>query len=313
MSSTSYTVTIVGGTGGLGQHVSRAFLTEFQAKFGVVRVLTRDPSSAQAQELAEKGAILYKLDESNIAQALDEAFRSTDVVVNTLPTHIASENTQHAVIEAAARSSAKVYFLSEYGLDYYTNDFPGYDHPLWLHKKEVAAEARKQLKGRKVIALFTSVFTEWAFMPVRSFIVLGVDAEKNAYDVCGPPNQKFSLTSIEDIGRAIASLSVLALDPSAALNVPDAVRIAGYTTSFEDIRDTVARVKDVPKGVIKSKDLAMLKESLRRDPGKDFAGYMRVLVGEGKGDFSAENDNELVNPAQSFWRWKTVDDYVREL
>ncbi|KAI0644782.1 NAD-P-binding protein [Trametes meyenii] len=286
-----------------GQHASRAFLTEFQAKFGAVRV---------AQELAKKGAIFYKLDEPNIAQALDEAFRGTDVIVNTLPTHVASESTQNAIIEAAARSSAKVYFLSEYGFDYYTNDLPrGYDHPLWLHKKEVAAEARKRLEGRKVIALFTSVFTE--IVPDILHPLLGIDAEKNVYDVYGPPDQKFSLTSSRDIGRAIASLSVLVLDPSTAPNVPDTLRIAGYTASFEDIRDAVARIRGVPKGEIKSKDLAMLKESLRRDSGKDFADYIRVLVGEGKGDFSAENGNELVNPAQSFWRWKTVDDYVREL
>ena len=37
----------------------------------------------------------------------------------------------------------------------------------------------------------------------------------------------------------------------------------------------------------------------------------RVLIGESKMDFS-KNDDELVNPGQSIWKWKTVEDLVRE-
>lgn len=29
-------------------------------------------------------------------------------------------------------------------------------------------------------------------------------------------------------------------------------------------------------------------------------------------DFSTKNDNELVNPGESFWKWKTVTDAVKE-
>ncbi len=34
-----------------------------------------------------------------------------------------------------------------------------------------------------------------------------------------------------------------------------------------------------------------------------------VLIGEGKLDFS-DNSNELINPGQSLWKWKTVEDYL---
>ncbi len=27
----------------------------------------------------------------------------------------------------------------------------------------------------------------------------------------------------------------------------------------------------------------------------------------------SENDNELVNPGQSLWKWKTVDDQLRDI
>ena len=37
----------------------------------------------------------------------------------------------------------------------------------------------------------------------------------------------------------------------------------------------------------------------------------RVLIGEGALDFSVENDNELVNPGESLWKWRTVEDELR--
>lgn len=36
-------------------------------------------------------------------------------------------------------------------------------------------------------------------------------------------------------------------------------------------------------------------------------------MGENKTDFSSNNSNELVNPEQKVWKWKTVEDYFREI
>ena len=46
--------------------------------------------------------------------------------------------------------------------DHKINDFPGYEHPGWLGKQEAAAETRKLLSGTKVIALYPSLFLEFA-------------------------------------------------------------------------------------------------------------------------------------------------------
>ena len=71
----------------------------------------RDPASEKSQALASKGAELVKLDDD---KTLDAAFAGTDVIVNALPGS-ASEATQLSILQAAARSSAKVYFLDEFG------------------------------------------------------------------------------------------------------------------------------------------------------------------------------------------------------
>ncbi|KAH9857542.1 NAD-P-binding protein [Lenzites betulinus] len=306
MASVSHSVVIVGGTGGLGHHISNAFLTEFKGSFHDVRVLTRNPSSAAAQELSAKGASLHKLDESDLPGSLDGAFAGVDVVVNSLPP-MASAGLQQGVVDAAARNNVKVYFLSEFGVDYRFDDFPGYEHPEWIRRKKVAVEARELLKGKKVIALFSSVFLELIFSPL-----LGINVAKNTYTCFGSPTQRITATSKADIGRSIARVSALALDPTTAEKVPDELRVAGSTASYENIRDIVSRVKGVPKGEIKSEDLTQLKERIRQDPGKNFLDYLHVSVGEGKADFTTDNANALVNPAEAFWKWRTIEQHAGE-
>ena len=51
------------------------------------------------------------------------------------------------------------------------SDFPGYEHVEWATKKELAAKTREKVKGKKVIALYTALFLEIAFIAVSSIIV----------------------------------------------------------------------------------------------------------------------------------------------
>ena len=37
-----------------------------------------------------------------------------------------------------------------------------------------------------------------------------------------------------------------------------------------------------------------------------------VNIGEGNMDFT-ENSNEFVNPGEKLWKWKTIEDRLREL
>ena len=96
-----------------GLNISNAFVTDFRSSFSRVLVLTRDATSPKAQGLAYEGAELTQVDEGDVHRSLDEAFAGIDVIVNTLPSSIDDEVNRN-VLQAVARSSAKVYFLSEF-------------------------------------------------------------------------------------------------------------------------------------------------------------------------------------------------------
>lgn len=179
--------------------------------------------------------------------------------------------------------------------DHRVADFSGYEHPEWAGKKRLAAETRKLAQGKtKVIAVYSGVFVEFlvsSFLgPIRTSLfttcgsasvslipfTVGFDLANNVFTSYGPATSKFGSTGKSDIGRTVGRLAVLALDPSTSASVPDEVRIAGSTTSYENVRDITARVKGVPKGEIKIEDLDKLEQDLRAQKGKgDFLLYIR--------------------------------------
>ena len=103
---------------------------------------------------------------------------------------------------------------------------------------------------------------------------MGIDVKNNAFTAYGSAAQRISWTSLGDVGRSVARLAILATNAPTAASVPDHVRVAGSTASFEDIRDVVARVKDVTPAQIKTEDLAAKKAALKT-PGVSFLEYLR--------------------------------------
>ncbi|TFK84562.1 NAD(P)-binding protein [Polyporus arcularius HHB13444] len=296
------TVAIIGGTGDLGLHLTRIFLAEYQKQFPVVRITTRDVNSPKAQELAKLGAELYKTSES-----FDDVLSGADVVVNALNTSVLEEVAK-PLAAALARANPRVYFPSEFGADYRLNEFDGYEHPEWRRKRVINADTEAALKGTqtKIVLVATGMFLEWLFSPG-----LGIDIENNVYTPLGSASTRLATTAEDDIARAVAQLAILSLDPATASRVPAHARIAGQNVSYEEIRDAVSRIKGVPKGEIKNKNLEEFNSNLKANPNDNLLDYIRVLVGQGKFDFSSENANELVNPGQSLWKWKTVEDLLR--
>ncbi len=146
--------------------------------------------------------------------------------------------------------------------DYRFVDFPGFEMGEWPMKRAVEEETPALADGKlKIISLMNGAFTSWVFRPDRT---VGVDVANNTFTCFDPPSARFGVTDLADIGRAVAQLSVLALDLETAGTVPDVVRIAGQNVSMEDIRDAVARVKGVAPGkIVNLGDPAPAKKALR--------------------------------------------------
>ncbi|PIL36613.1 hypothetical protein GSI_00302 [Ganoderma sinense ZZ0214-1] len=278
-SNVKATVAILGGTGNLGYYISKIFLTEYRWAFPTVRLTTRDASSAKAQELIELGAELHPFDGS-----LDTSLAGVDVVVNTLSSSPTPEF-KTGLLHAVVRHGVKVYFPSEFGgYDVTQNLFPGYEHPEWVKKGDLAIETHAIMDGKvKVVRLDNGGFLTWMVGPGRMF---NWDAETNVV--------------------------VLALDPATAATVPAKIRVAGNIHDFEEIREIVSRVQGIPKDEIICKDLTAAKEALKKKPSSTVFDYVKLFSGEGAMDFT-DNDNELVNPGQSLWKWKTVEEEFRGL
>ncbi len=173
--------------------------------------------------------------------------------------------------------------------DYRVTDFPGFELAEWSMKRAVEEETRALAEGKiKVISLMNGGFLSWLLRPDRT---IGVDVANNTFTCFDPPSARLAVTDLADIGRAVAQLSVLGLDPKAASTVLDVVRIAGQNVSMEDVRDAVARVKGVAPGrIISLGDPAPAKKALREDyPDSQhrLLDYLRwvviIVVSRGRG------------------------------
>ncbi|TFY64554.1 hypothetical protein EVJ58_g2536 [Rhodofomes roseus] len=299
LSRSSYTVVLVGATGGLGKEVANVFLSSYKPFFSRIIVTVRDTTTPAAKELAEQGAELVTISTVGAVASLTKAFEGVDAVVNLLGR--APDEFRDAVGEAAVKSGAKVYFPSEFGSDHRINDFPGWDDADWIFKGQHARKYRQLGAGRtKVISVYNGLFLEGLLGPW-----FGFDTAKFTYTSVGSPDAKTAVTAKADT----------------AVSVPNDVHIAGSNVSWRHIRDIVQKVRNElsvePRGEIKveSVELAVYRENLKKEqlvePRAGPLDHIKVLIGEGKMDFSKNND-ELVNPGQSIWKWKTVEKFVRE-
>src|SRR5271170_6781741 len=154
----------------------------------------------------------------------------------------------------------------------------------------------------------------------------GFYPEEETWYMPGTDDVPVAYTSKTDIGLAVIELIKMALkDPN---TVPAHVRIAGANKSPKEIveifnkaakgktniklkllNDEQAKelfsrlVFEPPKGEEQSLDQEFMNEVATR--------VFTMSGGGGNLDFT-KNDNELVNPGESKWKWKTLEDYAEE-
>ncbi|KAH9918184.1 uncharacterized protein BXZ73DRAFT_105309 [Epithele typhae] len=276
------TFVVLGGTGNLGYFVVKTLIEEYKDAYPVVRFTTRDPTSAKAKELIALGAHAFAF-----SDPLDTFFAGAAVVANI------------------------VFFPSEFGPDLRKIDFPGYEHPEWATKRANRATLPALTKGSDlvVVPVTTGIFMPWA-------VHMSVDWTTRT-TIGFTPGKRMSMTDFADIARALVRLAGLARDPTTRASVPgaeDGGRIASKFVGSTEIVDVVRRVKGA-EITAKPFDATQARETLKAIyPPKELSAfllYAGILVEEGLSDHSADRHNELVNPGEKFWKWKTFEELLR--
>jgi hypothetical protein len=161
------------------------------------------------------------------------------------------------------------------------------------------------------------------FMPAHGFM-----SKEQIWYMPGTGDTPVTFTSKKDIALSVIEVIKLALSNPSSL--PEYVRIAGTNHSpreIVEIFNTAAKGKShITLKLLSDQEADNLMKQLKWEapPGQqtDFdPEYMnevgsrvfRMSGGTGNLDFSKRNDNELVNPGQSKWKWKTMEEYAQEV
>lgn len=297
-------VAIAGATGTLGSHISSVFLSSpYRSLYSEIRLYVRNPDSPKAQALKELGATLVKVDILD-QEALDEALKGANAVINALGS--LDHEAKAKLIEGVLRSNVALYIPSEFGVDH---RFNGFDHIMWTNKQHHINRARTESGGKlKVVAIYAGFFLETAFNAVY-----GVDKENKRFNIIGSKDIKSSYTSLEDIAHSTVQITTMALgSPS---SIPDDIRIAGTTVSWDEIKSIIFKETGESFDVVSLEESeSFRKKTIEREGSTGNAReYIRLLMSEGKIDFSTDNQNELINPEETLWKWTTMEDYVKTI
>lgn len=156
----------------------------------------------------------------------------------------------------------------------------------------------------------------------------GFFPERQAWYVPGDGNDPLTITSKIDISRSIVELIKMYF--TTPERVPSRIRLAGTNRTpreiveiFNKAANGKTHIKLIPLSDDEAK-VFMNKDNMKPPPGlpKNFdmnfiydvaTRVFRMSAKGGNIDFSERNDNELVNPGESKWKWKTIEEYAKEV
>lgn len=295
------TVAILGATGDLGLRVVRRFLSpEYSpSQISKVKFFTRNPSSAGAQELKTLGA------EPIEGEVTAAGLKGVDVFISLIG-GAADVDYMNKYAKEAVDAGVKVYIPSEFGIDHRgANDF----HHELFDGKEAHYHYASSISGGKVkiVNLYVGLFLEDTFGLGET---LGLDIKNGVYTSFGPAETPISFNSREDISSSIVRISVLAAaDPN---SVPDFTRINGSAASYNQLAALVGKARGTEIQVVEVDDAEAKKLLSTGDHWTRFWRALRYGYGHGLTDFTKDNQNEILNPGQKYWKWKTMEEWVGE-
>ncbi|KAJ5206112.1 hypothetical protein N7472_002560 [Penicillium cf. griseofulvum] len=156
----------------------------------------------------------------------------------------------------------------------------------------------------KICRVFCGLFLEDSIGPW-----FGLDTQNGKFTSVGSSHTRVSFTSLDDVGRTVASLATMPVE-----KIPEIVHVGGDSRSVAEIAGIMESagagridINCLPYEEYKAKTIA--------EPSWDPAAYMWFLMGDGSiahiPGFLG-NDNDVVNPGQRLWKWKTVEDLAKE-
>ena len=208
------------------------------------------------------------------------------------------------LVRSLPRTAVKLYFPSEFGADYTIHDFL---QPEWDRRRrhyDLAAETLSP-GNTKICRVFVGLLLEDSVGPW-----FGFDTKSGRYESVGKEEAgRTSYTSKDDIGKAVAALASLPV-----WEVPEIVHLAGDSMTMNEVAKvmTGAGAGEIE---VSSIELENYKEEALQNRKETPEEHLRFLMGEGKLDHShigLGNDNDMVNPKQQRWKWKTVSDLAKD-
>lgn len=291
-------VAVFGLNGALGDSTIAAFLSAtFAEKFSLpILAVTRDASQKTSNDVVK----YVQGDLQNAPDALAAALTGVDVVVSLVG---ASPANFAGLEQILASIKPKLYIPSQFGIDIpaASSVFPGL-----LGIKEKHLEKVRTL-GIKVVDISTLLFAGGPWLR-RVIGQVGGNVEEKSVRYLGSPESQFSYTTITDIGKVVASVAFKVVDSPA--DFPNHLNVqSGFLTpqeviqTYEKENEVSFTVKEiVPKELVLEEAKRVWAEGF--NPSK-FLYYLNVLIsqGQGSGITFFTNDNDIVNPGESLWKW----------
>ena len=269
---------LVLGAGQLGSAVLDSLVPAVIQRNGAVSVIVPPGSwdargklrSAAHQKLADRGAEFIAVDvASSTPASLKDLFANFATIINCMG-FVAGAGTQIKITQAALEARVKRYFPWQFGVNYDAVG-KGSGQPVWDEQYDVRTLLRAQTATEWVI-ISTGMFTSFLFEPAFDVVNLS----QNTLNALGGWDTQITVTSPADIGRLTTAIYLF--EPRL---INEVVFVAGETTSYGKLADTVERVtkRTFTRQVF---TLPTLLEQLRMKPDDRMLRY-RVAFARGDG------------------------------
>uniref|UniRef100_A0A1D1XLK4 Isoflavone reductase A622 n=1 Tax=Anthurium amnicola TaxID=1678845 RepID=A0A1D1XLK4_9ARAE len=268
-SSPFHTVTIAGGTGNVGYHITEAFLNNGSFNVKIFRRKSeKDKENAKAKSLASKGAEIVYVDYSQ-KDDLVNALKGTDVLISTVYKSVSLYESQIPLLVAAKEASVKRFIPSEFAMGFRTAI-----HEVYEDKIKFREEVEKS--GLEYTFINNGLFQEYF-----GWYAFDVKNKKATFYVDG--NTKIPSTSLSDIGKYTVE----------TLKMPEArnasFMIIGANISLNEYLQLYEKASGSKWEVVEDKDIRYRFQNKIEPIPDSFDNFKAVIFENSK--FS-ENDND---------------------